>query len=162
MKRISRRTWAMFCTGTGCMALVLIGLMWLRLQLQEPSNRSVCEKNLIGIRYLLRRYAAEHNGQYPTDLAELARFGRVDYGYMFVCPSSGVEPAKSKDAADMARILSQGTHLSYVYVRPTAMGPDAPARIVLYEPLSDHGGKECACCTRMDAPVGWAQQTPEW
>jgi prepilin-type processing-associated H-X9-DG protein len=96
------------------------------------------------------RYQEAHNGRYPASLAELLTQGNTEPGTL-VCPASNDDlpvlpepPADGSgyDANAVAAALAVPGHLSYVYCGhadwvPGLVPQDA---VVLYEPLTNHGG----------------------
>ncbi len=91
-----------------------------------------CKENLQEIGIALKLYASEHNGNFPSDLAELMEGGYVENDMVFDCPSvkgmgdahesdyhytSGytiLSPSDTRIVFDKAENHKNGRHILYI------------------------------------------------
>lgn len=109
---------------------------------RDGSPRLKCADNMREILLAILMYANEHNGQFPPSLDVLLVTEDIN-AETFVCPSSSLTWAPGATAADQAASMraDPAHYLSYIYLgRGLSNDPGVPLQIVLYEPLSDHGG----------------------
>jgi len=107
-----------------------------------PSARVLCASNMRQILLAALLYADDHNGKFPPSLDVLLATEDIS-AEPFVCPASSLMPAPGATAADQAASMRADLahHLSYIYLgRGLNNDPNFPLQIILYEPLSDHGG----------------------
>lgn len=106
------------------------------------STRVLCASNMRQILLAALMYADDHDGQFPPSLDVLLRTEDIS-AEVFTCPASSLVPAPGATADDQAASMraDPAHYLSYVYLgRGMTNDPNTPLQIVLYEPLSDHGG----------------------
>jgi prepilin-type processing-associated H-X9-DG protein len=128
-------------------ALVILGVIAILLPaLSAPSKHRLagpqvqCLSHLRQIGNALMMYAAQNNGVYPTQLADVCPL-RVPAAAL-VCPSSKTETA-ADDGATTQQTLNNvlaGKHITYVYLvggmQKSSLKPQA---ILAYEPVAVHG-----------------------
>jgi len=106
---------------------------------RETANRVKCASNMRQIGQALLLYANENRGDYPPDLETLLLTQDIGAD-VFCCPSSNDEIAPGATVEDQATNLSAGGHLSYVYLGSEDGSSTSAEQIVLYEPITNHGG----------------------
>ncbi len=107
-----------------------------------PSARLTCASNMRQILLAALLYANDHDGKFPPSLDVLLATEYIS-AETFVCPASSLMPAPGATAAaQVASMRADPAHyLSYIYLgRGLTNDPNIPLQIILYEPLSDHGG----------------------
>lgn len=109
---------------------------------RDYSPRLKCASDMREILLAALMYTNEHNGRFPPSLDVLLTTEDITAD-IFVCPSSNQTSAQGATAADQAASMRADLahHLSYIYLgRGLNNDPNVPLQIILYEPLSDHGG----------------------
>ncbi|HEY0008105.1 MAG TPA: DUF4190 domain-containing protein [Tepidisphaeraceae bacterium] len=124
---------------------LLVGLLLMSILLpslnraREAANRIQCASHMRQIGLALRVYSNENQSLYPRDLATLAAASDIEPS-VFICPLDDLDAASGADWA--TKIVPGGPHCSYIYIyRPGMSDRNLNAdAVVLYEPLSNHGG----------------------
>ena len=109
---------------------------------RDGSTRLECNVHMREILLAALMYANEHNGQFPPSLDVLLATEDITPD-IFVCPSSNLTSAPGATAADQAASMraDPAHYLSYIYLgRGLTNDASTPLQIILYEPLTDHGG----------------------
>lgn len=109
---------------------------------RDYSPRLKCASDMREILLAALMYANEHNGQFPPSLDVLLATEDITSD-IFVCPSSSLTSAPGATAADQAASMraDPAHYLSYIYLgRGLTNDASTPLQIILYEPLTDHGG----------------------
>ena len=105
---------------------------------RETANRVKCASNMRQIGQGMLLYANENGGNYPPDLGTILTTQSLG-AEVLVCPSTTDTRAPGATPAQQAASLSQGKHVSYIYVgaglHTAESGPDT---VLLYEPLANH------------------------
>lgn len=102
-------------------------------------SRNACVGNLHEIGLALIMYADHHGGNFPDSFKTLVVSGETQ-GNVFVCPATDDTAAQGSTPAIVADRLTQGGHLSYVYVgRGLTLSTASDRTVLAYEPLSNHG-----------------------
>ena len=128
----SRPQSVLACAVVTLIAAYLLGA-YLRLDHEsgESTRRSVCLSQMRQIGFAVGQYAQTHDGRPPPDLPLL--IGTTDVGRaVFLCPNLP-EPASEQG-------LRFGRSLSYVYLGGGTAHPERRDRVVMFEPLANHGG----------------------
>lgn len=109
---------------------------------RDYSPRLKCASQMREILLAALMYANERNGQFPPSLDVLLTTEDIT-AETFVCPSSNLTWAPGATDVDQAASMraDPAHYLSYIYLgRGLTNDPNVPLQIILYEPLSDHGG----------------------
>jgi predicted Zn finger-like uncharacterized protein/prepilin-type processing-associated H-X9-DG protein len=102
---------------------------------REQANRVKCASNMRQIGQSIAMYSNANAGAFPNKLEDLVQSDPSLSLSVFVCPSDTKLPPAN------AQQIASGTNDSYIYVVKD-LNASAPADVVvLYEPLSDHGGQ---------------------
>lgn len=106
----------------------------------EPGNRLACAAHLRSIGQSLTFYAVKYDAHYPPALDLLILHADTPPG-VFVCASTGDEPARGETLADVMKSFhAEERHNSYAYAA-AGLTADAITRdhVLAYEPLPNHG-----------------------
>lgn len=106
------------------------------------NTRIICASNIRQILLAVMMYANDHNGQFPPSPDALLATEDIDAPAV-LCPETSLSPAPGATAADRAASMraDPAHYLSYIYLgRGLTNDASTPLQIILYEPLSDHGG----------------------
>jgi prepilin-type processing-associated H-X9-DG protein len=147
-----KRTSKLFRVTLTCLTLmVATAVVWGAVVMVPQMNRtraaakrSGCLANLHRIAGAVELYAHAHGGAFPDTLGQVMVLQNLT-GETFVCPGGDQTPAPGATAADRARHLHGGTHLSYHYVgrglnRRSGSGAGSRA-VVAYESPANHGNE---------------------
>ena len=101
-----------------------------------------CAANLRNIGLACQIYANEHDGKFPDSFEALLQTGDIMPDYL-ICRGSNDTEAPGASSAEWASHLSEGGHVSYVYVGKglTQSVPNPQSVVVAYEPLGNHPGE---------------------
>jgi hypothetical protein len=120
--------------GVGIVVVFVVVVMPLLLVFSSGRNSGDrCARQMKQIGGALLLYAMDHGHRYPPDLGTLLA-ARGLPTEVVVCPGSGQTPARSAAAGDLAG------HVSYVYIGGGMTDRESADTVVLYEPMSNHGG----------------------
>ena len=126
-------------------AAVIVGIILLLISIllpslcraREPANRVKCSSNVRQIGQAILLYANDNGGNYPDMLEQVLATQDIT-AECFVCPSSNDEKAPGDTPQEMAKNLSAGHHLSYIYLGKALTTHSPPETPVLYEPIDNH------------------------
>jgi len=132
-------------------------------------NRALCQGGMTLIGCMLREYANDHGGRYPGSLRALVADGclRViapNSLEVFVCPASKDRPGQGSTSGELASRLSEGGHLSYVYIGQgvSLSDPSDPEDTpLLYDEGPNHEGQRYVLFADGHARLLTDQQTSE-
>jgi len=134
--------------GNVLVSLAILALLATIVILYRPSGRSrdrsppyrlMCQSNLRQIGCGILLYTNDHAGQYPDSLGTVLLNEDIE-PRPFVCPSSNAVASAKPTAREQAAEIDSGKCCSYVYLG-RGLVEGAPAdQVVIYEPLSNHGG----------------------
>ena len=120
----------------GCMMSILLPSLN---RARETANRVKCASNMRQIGQAILLYSNENRGVYPDKLDKLLLTQDIT-SEVFTCPTSNDTPAPGAAGQPQASALYSGGHLSYVYVGSNLNNSASGDTVVLYEPLTNHGG----------------------
>lgn len=106
---------------------------------RETAQRVQCASNMRQIGMAILLYTNENRGEYPPKLEDLLLTQDIN-SLVFVCPSTNDTAAPGATGPAQAPNLSTGGHLSYVYVGAGLTNSTSAETIILYEPMTNHGG----------------------
>ena len=119
----------------GLIAAIMVPSMGMA---RQTANQAKCASQMRAIASAVLLYGNENGGAYPESIQQIYLTQDVT-PEIFVCPSSGDTKATGATPAEIAKVLTVGGHLSYVYLG-AGMNQHASAKTVIaYEPLSNHG-----------------------
>jgi prepilin-type processing-associated H-X9-DG protein len=128
---------AFLVTGTYLFASVVLPIMAYRSR--EPSLRVRCASNMKQIGLGAIMYANNNGSRFPPDLATI--FQDEDLiPEVFVCPQTPTPPPAGPTTQAVAAQLKRPGVSDYIYVGDGLTTSSLDDSVVLYEPLSDHGG----------------------
>ena len=109
---------------------------------RESACRAACMNNTRQLMLALRRYAMDHNDNYPDSFGDLLKKGYITTTKVFFCPSSGHSipadfPTDFKDA-DLAELRKIDELSDYLMV-PYATASFPPSFVVVYEKDNHRG-----------------------
>lgn len=105
---------------------------------RQTANQVACASQLKSLGSAILLYSNEYRGVYPASLDQLYLSQDIP-PEVFVCPSSNDTEATGANPQAIAKDLTAGGHLSYVYLGKGMNNSVSANTIIAYEPLSNHG-----------------------
>ncbi len=105
---------------------------------RQTANQVKCASQLKSLGFAVLLYSNENRGAYPDSLEQLYLTQDIT-PEIFVCPDSSDTKATGATPEAIAKDLTAGGHLSYVYVGKGMTSRVSPATVIAYEPLTNHG-----------------------
>jgi len=126
-------------TQVGTSSLLVAILLPSLNRARETANRVKCASNMRQIGQGMLLYSNDHRGQYPPDLATVAREEEIG-PETFICPSGKKSPppnATGMTREQVAEWVVKNT--DYVYLGAGKTNATPADEVVLYEDPTDHG-----------------------
>jgi hypothetical protein len=103
-----------------------------------------CVQRIEALQAGINKYRRQNHGYFPTRLDDLLLGGFVLPSDL-VCPATDHTPATGSTPEELAKSLSSGQHVSYVYTGAGRMSEPPSGSILIYEPLTNHKQWGTAC-----------------
>jgi prepilin-type processing-associated H-X9-DG protein len=107
---------------------------------REQANRIKCASNMKQIGLAAIMYANSHGGQFPDDLETIITTGGL-LPNVLNCPSSADTPPAAAPPQALHADMQKPGHVSFVYVGKGLTTSSPADVVVMFEPLSNHGGE---------------------
>lgn len=130
----------------GGLTLLLVPLMIAILlpslnRAREQANRIKCASNMRQIGQSIAMYANSNSNHFPDKLEDLLQSDPSLDRSVFVCPSDNKAPPTSTSVQAAQQEIASGKNCSYIYVGADLTASATADTVILFEPLSDHGGQ---------------------
>ena len=122
--------------------IALVPLLWWGISsVRYATDRAKCARNMQALGQAMMMYANAYRGELPDSLASLREEEDISPA-AFICPGSNDRYADGPTARAIRDQLGMRGHVSYIYLgkdlTSTVFGDSE--LVLMYEPLSNHGG----------------------